>query len=163
MTATMAPQPEQCLLAVTAYREAEVLLRTISALHAVGVDAAQLGLVALPAVMARLSVMTGEATGVHYIPAGLLREIEDWPGAERPNLVTSSAALGRSLRRARKGATAVRARPHPMLDIERYAADGDIVLIVRASDAKQQLSVTRQLLADSARHVMTYAFPAQDD
>ncbi len=159
----MHPALDQFRLAVTVIDTEEALLPILGELLNLGLESAQIGLMARATTLSGLVASTPAPDGVLGRIARLFDTWQDVPGAE-PGLraLTTSVPLFRLLQQAwitglgtRSGSSS---KSKPEQDITAHIANGGIALVVSAKDTKQQLLVTRQLLARSARRVTTFEF-----
>lgn len=158
----MAPSADHCRLAITAFGEVGVLLRTVTALLQAGLQTDQLCLMGLATAMARIEQIKGALDGRLGQVSELYKQVTDWPGfCDGQSVVATSGQLQTVLRTRGSDMRAMStadAKSSSMSDFASEIEDGNIALIVQSNDAKQHMLVMRMLLADSSHRVTTYSF-----
>lgn len=153
---------DHCWLALAAFESGDRLWRSVTALLDDGVNVEQLCLVALARALATFAptntVVDGHlnvarqllenARELPHPATGLLVAITNW---SFQNLLLPTATAASSA--ASDGPSSDRLR-----DFDLQITRGNLVLVVRSATAKQQVTVTRLLLAHSLDRVTTYDF-----
>lgn len=151
-------------LAVTHFDDREPLWKSVVAIIEAGLRFEQLCLIALASAVARFAPFAFAVGDQLERSVIVFNEMHEWtcPMDGQGVVTTSEPICKLVLSTSIESSSDRRAPSSPQFDILNQVRQGYIALIVASCDPKQQLMVTRTLLAISSHQVTTYEFRAPE-